>query len=80
KPAIEESFHTPPRFSNSVLMTLRAAASPTGAHGESWIFYSKEAFEKAGISQEPKTWDELFADLDKMKAAGIIPVAWGGKP
>lgn len=29
--------------------------SPTGAHGESWLFYSKEAFEKAGVSQEPKT-------------------------
>ncbi|MGO8078248.1 extracellular solute-binding protein, partial [Rhizobium leguminosarum] len=27
--------------------------APTGAHGESWIFYSKEAFEKAGIAQEP---------------------------
>ncbi|MBW8791651.1 MAG: carbohydrate ABC transporter substrate-binding protein, partial [Rhizobium leguminosarum] len=54
--------------------------APTGAHGESWIFYSKEAFEKAGISQEPKTWDELFADFDKMKAAGIVPVAWGGQP
>ncbi|MBY5832903.1 ABC transporter substrate-binding protein [Rhizobium ruizarguesonis] len=54
--------------------------SPTGAHGESWLFYSKEAFEKAGISQEPKTWDELFADLDKLKAAGMVPVAWGGQP
>ncbi|MBX5139452.1 carbohydrate ABC transporter substrate-binding protein [Rhizobium lentis] len=54
--------------------------APTGAHGESWVFYSKEAFSKAGISQEPKSWDEFFADLDKLKAAGIIPVAWGGQP
>lgn len=54
--------------------------APTGAHGESWVFYSKEAFEKAGIAEEPETWDEFFAALDKLKAAGLIPVAWGGQP
>ncbi|CAN7583472.1 ABC transporter substrate-binding protein [Pararhizobium sp. LjRoot255] len=54
--------------------------APTGAHGESWVFYSKEAFEKAGITQEPKTWEEFFTGLDKLKAAGIVPVAWGGQP
>jgi glucose/mannose transport system substrate-binding protein len=54
--------------------------APTGAHGESWVFYSKEAFAKAGIAEEPKTWDEFFAGLDKLKAAGLVPVAWGGQP
>ncbi len=54
--------------------------APTGAHGESWVFYSKQAFEKAGIAEEPKSWDEFFAGLDKLKAAGIVPVAWGGQP
>ncbi|ANL30618.1 sugar ABC transporter substrate-binding protein (plasmid) [Rhizobium phaseoli] len=54
--------------------------APTGAHGESWVFYSKEAVSKAGIAEEPKSWDEFFADLDKLKAAGIVPVAWGGQP
>jgi len=54
--------------------------APTGAHGESWVFYSKEAFEKAGIANEPKSWDEFFAGLDKLMAAGIVPVAWGGQP
>ncbi|AJC83835.1 sugar ABC transporter substrate-binding protein (plasmid) [Rhizobium etli bv. phaseoli str. IE4803] len=54
--------------------------APTGAHGESWVFYSKEAFDKAGIAEEPKSWEEFFTDLDKLKAAGIIPVAWGGQP
>lgn len=53
---------------------------PTAAHGESWVFYSKEAFQKAGIADEPRTWDEFFTDLDKLKAAGIVPVAWGGQP
>jgi glucose/mannose transport system substrate-binding protein len=27
--------------------------SPTGAHGESWVFYSKAAFAKVGITEEP---------------------------
>lgn len=53
--------------------------APTGAHGESWIFYRKDAFAKAGIAGEPATWDEFFAALDKLKAAGILPVAWGGQ-
>lgn len=53
--------------------------SPTGAHGESWMFYSKEAFAKAGIAGEPKSWDEFFADMDKLKATGLLPIAWGGQ-
>lgn len=53
--------------------------APTGAHGESWVFYSKEAFAKAGIGEEPKSWGEFFAALDKLKAAGVLPVAWGGQ-
>jgi len=53
--------------------------SPIDAHGESWVFYSKDAFAKAGVAEEPKSWDEFFVALDKFKAAGIQPVAWGGQ-
>ncbi|SCB32877.1 ABC transporter substrate-binding protein [Rhizobium lusitanum] len=53
--------------------------SPSDAHGESWVFYSKDAFAKAGVTEEPKSWDEFFAALDKLKAAGVLPVAWGGQ-
>lgn len=53
--------------------------TPTGIHGESWMFYSKEAFNKAGITEEPKDWDAFFADMDKLKAAGLTPIAWGGQ-
>ena len=31
-------------------------------------------------SQPPKTWDEFFAALDKLKAAGLVPIALGGQP
>ena len=53
--------------------------SPIDAHGESWVFYSKDAFAKAAVAEEPKSWDEFFVALDKFKAAGIQPVAWGGQ-
>lgn len=38
-------------------------------------FYNKELFEKAGISEPAKTWDEFFEQCDKLKAAGITPLA-----
>nr|WP_295885735.1 ABC transporter substrate-binding protein [uncultured Devosia sp.] len=53
--------------------------APTGIHAGNWMFYSKPVFEKAGISEAPKSWDEFFAAMDKIKAAGLTPVAWGGQ-
>jgi raffinose/stachyose/melibiose transport system substrate-binding protein len=43
------------------------------------FWYRKDLFQKAGISEPPKTIDELNADIAKLKAAGIAPVAIGGK-
>lgn len=37
------------------------------------MFYNKDLFAKAGITEAPKTWDELLAVCDKLKAAGITP-------
>jgi glucose/mannose transport system substrate-binding protein len=55
-------------------------AAPVNIHMPTWFWYSKAAFKKAGIAAEPKTMDELFAALDKLKAAGLIPLAHGGQP
>ncbi|NHZ43695.1 ABC transporter substrate-binding protein [Massilia aquatica] len=55
-------------------------AVPVNIHMQAWIWYSKAAFQKAGIAREPASVDELFAALDKLKAAGIIPLAHGGQP
>ncbi|MET0350504.1 MAG: ABC transporter substrate-binding protein [Rhizobacter sp.] len=55
-------------------------AVPVNIHMPAWFWYSKAAFAKAGITAEPKTPDEFFAALDKLKAAGITPVAFGGQP
>jgi glucose/mannose transport system substrate-binding protein len=54
-------------------------AVPVNIHMQSWIWYSKAAFKKAGIAKEPASMDELFAALDKLKAAGIVPLAHGGQ-
>ena len=40
-------------------------------------FYNKAYFQKAGITQVPRTWSELYAACDKLKAAGITPFLYG---
>lgn len=42
------------------------------------LYYNKALFEKAGITSLPKTYDELVADADKLVAAGIRPITFGG--
>ncbi|MEG3073877.1 MAG: extracellular solute-binding protein [Ruthenibacterium sp.] len=37
------------------------------------VMYNKAAFEKAGIKETPKTWDELMAACESLKGAGVIP-------
>jgi glucose/mannose transport system substrate-binding protein len=54
-------------------------AVPMDIHMPTWIWYSKAAFKKAGIAKEPASMDELFAALDKLKAAGLVPLAHGGQ-
>lgn len=43
------------------------------------LFYRKDLFAKAGITREPATWDEFLEDCRKLKAAGIAPIAVGGR-
>ncbi|MBC7550330.1 MAG: extracellular solute-binding protein [Cellulomonas sp.] len=43
------------------------------------IYYSKDLFEQAGITELPKTMADLDAAVEKLKAAGISPIALGAK-
>src|SRR4051812_7221169 len=43
------------------------------------IIYNKQVFKQVGITAEPKTWNELLADAQKIKAAGKIPFAVGNQ-
>jgi glucose/mannose transport system substrate-binding protein len=55
-------------------------AAPVSIHMPVWLWSSKAALAKAGVKTEPRSMDELFATLDKLQAAGLIPLAHGGQP
>lgn len=51
---------------------------PVNIHRADVLWYNKSLLTKAGITAPPTNWDEFFAAADKLKAAGIAPVALGG--
>jgi glucose/mannose transport system substrate-binding protein len=53
-----------------------AYAVPVNIHGQNWVFWSNAALAKAGASP-PTNWTDLFVTLDKLKAAGLVPLALG---
>jgi len=53
-------------------------AVPVNVHRVNWMWVNPAALEKAGASV-PTTLDELWETADKLKAAGIIPIAHGGQ-
>ncbi|WP_262029285.1 ABC transporter substrate-binding protein [Microvirga sp. Mcv34] len=54
-------------------------AVPVNIHGQNWMFYNTKVFADAGL-EVPKTFPELVATGEKLKAKGIIPIALGGQP
>ena len=52
------------------LMTLQCSTE--------YFFYNKDLFEQAGITEAPKTFDELLADCKLLQDQEIIPIAMGG--
>lgn len=40
-------------------------------------FYNKDLFAAAGVTELPTNWSELFTALDKLKASGVTPIAYG---
>jgi glucose/mannose transport system substrate-binding protein len=53
---------------------------PTALHIDGMAYYNMEVAAKAGV--DPHAWtslDDMFADFDKVKAAGFIPIAIGGQ-
>ncbi len=43
------------------------------------FWYNKAQFTQAGITETPKTVADLEADIQKLKAAGLVPIAVGAK-
>jgi glucose/mannose transport system substrate-binding protein len=64
---------------NTIKVKGHYYAVPLNIHMQAWVWYSKAALAKAGVTKEPETIDEFFAALDRLKAAGLIPLAHGGQ-
>ena len=43
------------------------------------LFHSQDLFKAAGITEAPKTIDDLNEDVTKLKATGVAPIALGAK-
>ncbi|MCM2339861.1 ABC transporter substrate-binding protein [Rhodoferax sp.] len=54
-------------------------AAPVNVHRVNWMWANAAVLKKAGVAGTPKTWDEFFAAAEKIKKAGLIPVAHGGQ-
>ncbi|MEI6000902.1 carbohydrate ABC transporter substrate-binding protein [Paraburkholderia bengalensis] len=82
--AVATKENWPAIFPQSILDSIKVNghyyAAPVDIHMPAWFFYSKPVFAKAGIADEPKSYDDFLADLDKLKKAGVIPLALGGQP
>jgi len=51
---------------------------PFGYH-YAGMFYNPKLMAQANVTQMPQTWDEFLALCDKLKKAGITPIALGSK-
>ncbi len=53
-------------------------AVPVNVHRINWMWTNPSVFAQAG-AEIPTTWDEFEAAANKIQAAGLIPIAWGGQ-
>ena len=53
-------------------------AAPVNVHRIDWIWANADVLSSNGIAM-PTTWDEFNAAAEKLKAAGITPLAHGGQ-
>jgi glucose/mannose transport system substrate-binding protein len=68
-------------FPKGVLELLKGSdgryySVPANIHRANVLWYNRKVFQSAGV-QPPKTVDEFFQVADKLKAAGVTPLALG---
>ena len=67
------------------IYSIKGTDGTSKVYGVPWdmgmigVWYNKALFTKAGISAPPATWDDFLADVTKLKAANIVPLAIAGK-
>jgi raffinose/stachyose/melibiose transport system substrate-binding protein len=53
---------------------------PTNIFSVHMIYWNKEIFAEVGLNEFPKSWDEFLSAIQKLEAAGYVPIAMGNKP
>ncbi|AOK58493.1 sugar ABC transporter substrate-binding protein [Burkholderia ubonensis] len=69
----------PPEIDKIMKYKGHTVGAPFSVHRVNWLYINKAALDKVG-AKAPTTWPEFFAVADKLKAAGIQPIAMGGQP
>jgi glucose/mannose transport system substrate-binding protein len=69
----------PPVVANVMKYKGNYVAAPVNVHRVNWMWANNAVLKKAGVVDVPKTWDEFFSAAEKVKKAGLIPVAHGGQ-
>lgn len=69
----------PPLLKDVVTYKGNYVAVPVNIHRVDWIWANPDALAKVGV-EPPTSWDEFNAAAEKLKAAGITPLAHGGQP
>jgi glucose/mannose transport system substrate-binding protein len=55
-------------------------AAPVNVHSTNWVWANREVLSKAGVKEDPTSWIEFIAALDKIQKAGFVGLAHGGQP
>jgi len=53
-------------------------AAPVNVHSTNWVWGNKAVLDKVGVAV-PGNWDEFIQAMEKVKAAGVTPLAHGGQ-
>lgn len=69
----------PPTLASIMRYKDEYVAAPVNVHRVNWVWANPEVLAKIGADM-PKTWDEFNATADKLKEAGVTPLAHGGQP
>ncbi|MBE9610183.1 carbohydrate ABC transporter substrate-binding protein [Chitinilyticum litopenaei] len=69
----------PPVVARMMKYRGQYVAAPLNVHRVNWLWVNPRLLRQAGV-KPPASLDELFAALDALKKAGILPLAYGGQP
>ena len=69
----------PPVLAEIMKYEGRYVAAPVNIHRVDWLWANPELLARLG-ADVPTTWEEFNATAEKLKTAGITPLAHGGQP